>query len=461
MNATRQQLETWDREHFWHPFTQMQQYAEERPLIIERAEGFELIDVDGNRYIDGVSSLWCNVHGHQVPELDEAIRLQLGKVAHSTTLGPSNVPAIELARRLVEITPEGLNRVFYSDSGATAVEIALKMAFQFWQQCDDPRPNKTKFLSLGEAYHGDTVGSVSVGGMDLFHSKFRPLLFETIQSPPPYCYRCPLRLEPATCEVECLNHLVSLIEQHHEELAAVIIEPLVQGAAGMITAPDGFLERVRDATRTNSVLLIADEVAVAFGRTGTMFACEQVGITPDILCLAKGITGGYLPLAATLTTDEIFNAFLGKPDDYKTFYHGHTYTGNPLGAAVALANLDLFYKEDDEGRNLLEELPGKIALLKQKLDKIGELEWVGEVRQKGLMVGIELVKDRETKESFPAPELVGRKVCLDARNHGVLIRPLGDVVILMPPPAIDLISLDRICDAVFHSIKRTCAAKAA
>ncbi|HEY8506523.1 MAG TPA: adenosylmethionine--8-amino-7-oxononanoate transaminase, partial [Gemmataceae bacterium] len=337
---TRSELERWDRDHVWHPFTPMQEYAAEPPLIIERAEGAYLIDLDGNRYIDGVSSLWCNVHGHRVPELDGAVREQLGRVAHSTLLGISNVPAIRLARRLAELAPPGLGRVFFSDSGATAVEVALKMAFQYWRQCREPRPEKTLFLALTGAYHGDTLGDVSVGDIGRFHDLFRPLLFETVRAPSPYCYRCPLSLDRATCGVACAAELERLVRAHADRMAAVVVEPLVQGAAGMITAPEGYLRRVREVTRECGVLLIADEVAVGFGRTGTLFACEQEQVVPDFLCLAKGLTGGYLPLAATLTTDEVYSAFLGRAEEGRTFFHGHTYTGNPLGCAAALASID-------------------------------------------------------------------------------------------------------------------------
>src|SRR5579884_884883 len=355
MSASRQELEQWDRDHVWHPFTPMQTYAAEKPLIIERAHGCFLVDADGNEYIDGVSSLWCNIHGHRVPEIDEAIRAQLDLVAHSTLLGQANVPSILLARRLAELAPPGLTHVFFSDDGATAVEVALKMSFQFWRQCAEPRPDKTRFLALRAAYHGDTLGDVSVGDVARFHHLFAPLLFSTIRAPSPYCYRCPLGLERATCQMDCVEALEKLVKEHADTLAAVVIEPLVQGAAGMITAPAGYLRRVREVTRAHGVHLIADEVAVGFGRTGTLFASTQEEVVPDFLCLAKGLTGGYLPLAATLTTDEIFAAFLGRPEEGKTFYHGHTYTGNALGAAAALATLELFEKNA-----VLENLSDKI-----------------------------------------------------------------------------------------------------
>jgi adenosylmethionine-8-amino-7-oxononanoate aminotransferase len=452
MSVSREQLEQWDRDHVWHPFTPMRAYAAEQPLIIVRARGCFLIDLDGNEYLDGVSSLWCNVHGHCVPALDEAVRRQLDLVAHTTLLGLGNVPATVLARRLVERAPAGLTRVFYSDDGATAVEVALKMAFQYWRQRPDPRPGKTKFLSLQSAYHGDTLGDVAVGDLARFHSLFAPLLFPTLRAPSPHCYRCPLGLERASCKIDCADSLAEMVRRHADELAAVVVEPLVQGAAGMITAPDGYLRKVREVTRAHDVLLIADEVAVGLGRTGTLFACSQEGVVPDFLCLAKGLTGGYLPLAATLTTEEVFNAFLGPAGDPTggghTFYHGHTYTGNPLGAAVALASLDLLEAPDG-----LPALGPKVERLRHRLDRLRELPIVGDVRQRGLMAGVELVRDRRTKAPFSPKERVGARVCRLCREQGVLLRPLGDVVVVMPPLAISAELLDRLGDALYNAIK--------
>jgi adenosylmethionine-8-amino-7-oxononanoate aminotransferase len=446
-DPSRQQLEQWDRDHVWHPFTPMQQYAAELPLIIDRARGCFLIDVDGNEYLDGVSSLWCNVHGHRVPEIDAAVRDQLDRVAHSTLLGLANVPSIRLARKLVELAPPGLSRVFFSDDGATAVEVALKMAFQYWRQRPDPRPRKQRFLALHGAYHGDTLGDVSVGDLGRFHHLFAPLLFPVVRAPNHYCYRCPLGLERARCHMECADQFEALVREHAETLAAVVIEPLMQGAAGMIAAPPGYLRRVREVTRRHDVLLIADEVAVGFGRMGTMFACAQEDVVPDFLCLAKGLTGGYLPLAATLTTDEVFAAFLGRPEEGRTFYHGHTYTGNPLGAAAALANLGRF-----ESAGTLAALPEKVERLRSHLARIAALPHVGDVRQQGLMAGIELVQDRATKRPFPPERRTGAEVCRAARDRGVLLRPLGDVVVLMPPLAIDRSLLDRLCGVVHECV---------
>ena len=441
---TIEQLKRWDREIVWHAFTQMSEYE---PLILESAEGCTLVDVDGNRYIDGVSSLWCNVHGHRHPRLDAALRDQLDRVAHVTSLGSSNPAAIKLAKRLIDLAPEGLEYVFFSDDGATAVEAALKMAFQYWQQREDPRPDKICYVALGDAYHGDTLGGVSLGGMAQFHDLFGPLLFETIHVPAPNPYRLP----DGVPDHECLKYHLDLMEgtlsEDHQRIAAVVVEPLVQGAAGIVVHPPGYLAGVRELTRRYDVLLIADEVAVGFGRTGKMFACEHEQVSPDFLCLAKGISGGYLPLAATLATREIYRAFLAPYADMKAFFHGHTYGGNPLAAAVALASLDVFEEEQT-----LANLPPKIARLEGHLQRIARLEHVGNVRRRGLIAGIELVSDRSTKEPYPGPEKRGAQVCERARAEGVLLRPLGNVLVIMPPLAITLEQLDRICEAVERAI---------
>ena len=435
-------LADWDREHLWHPFTQMQGFVTEELLIITRGDGSYLYDLKGRRYLDGVSSLWCNIHGHRRPELDQALLAQLENVAHSTLLGLSHPSAIILARRLVEITPVGLTKVFFSDDGSTAVEAALKMAYQYWQL--KGRRAKTRFLKLKEAYHGDTLGAVSVGGIQLFHEMYRPLLFDTLTAPAPYCYRCPDRED---CREQCLAELVRLVEEHHQELAAVILEPVMQGAAGMIPQPPGFLAKVREVTRQHEVLLIADEVATGFGRTGTMFACEQESVSPDILCLAKGITGGYLPLAATLATDEIYQAFLGEFHEFKTFFHGHTFTGNPLAAAVSLASLEVFERD-----RVLENLAPKIDLLRERLGEMSALSHVGDVRQRGFMVGIELVADKETRAPFPVARRTGHQVILEARKLGAILRPLGDVIILMPPLCISDQELEELCRITSQAI---------
>ena len=438
-------LRKWDREVVWHAFTQMAEYE---PLIIERAEGCTLIDIDGRQFIDGVSSLWCNIHGHRHPRLDDALREQLDKVAHVTFLGMSNPTTIELAKRLVDLAPDGLNHVFFASDGACAVEVALKMAFQYWRQRSDARPKKTKYVAFENAYHGDTLGSVSVGGVARFHDMFRPLLFDVIRLPVPETYRL---LEGVTSESACdcyLDGLEESLEKHHDEIAAVVIEPLLQAAAGMITHPPGFLRGVRELTRKYDVLLIADEIAVGFGRTGSMFACEQEGVSPDLLCLGKGLTGGYMPMSATLATGKIWQAFLGQYSESKSFFHGHSYGGNPLAAAVALATLEVFVEEQT-----LAAIQPKIACLQKHLQRIAAHRHVGDVRQRGLIAGIELVRDRETKQPFDWSERRGQLVCDHALTEGVWLRPLGNVIVIMPPLAIAMDELDRICTAVERGIE--------
>ena len=439
-----------DKRYIWHPFTQMKDYEGMEPVIIEQGEGAYLIDIQGRRYLDGVSSLWVNVHGHRCSEIDRAIIEQVGRISHTTLLGLSNPPAIELAQRLVEITPRGLERVFYSDNGSTGCEVALKMAFQYWQHRG--ARNKTQFISFKNAYHGDTLGAVSVGGIDLFHEAFRPLLFPVLQAEAPYCYRCPLNLSLPACGMACLDSLERILKDHHEKVAAVIIEPLVQGAAGMILQPPGFLSGVRELCTRYEVLMIADEVAVGFGRTGRMFASDHEKVSPDVMVLAKGITGGYLPLAATLTTEEVYGAFLGEHHEFKTFFHGHTYTGNPLACAAALANLEVFARD-----KTLEQLAPKIDFLARKLERFKGLPAVGEVRQCGFMTGIEMVADKETKDSFPTQEKMGIKVILEARKRGVIIRPLGDVIVIMPPLSISEAELEKLVEVVYQSIRTVTA----
>jgi adenosylmethionine-8-amino-7-oxononanoate aminotransferase len=390
--------------------------------------------------------LWVLVHGHGKKGLLDAIAKQAKTLCHSTLLGLANVPSVILAKKLVEIVPKGLSKVFYSDSGSTSVEIALKMAYQYWQQKGSKK--KKRFIAFTNAYHGDTIGAVSVGGIDLFHQVYGPLLFKTYKAPSPYCYRCSLKLEPEKCGLACVEAFERVVKNHHEEICAVIIEPLVQGAAGMILQPPGWLNAVWKVAKKYNLLFITDEVATGFGRTGNMFACEEEKISPDFMCVAKGITGGYLPLAATLSTEEIFNGFLGQFDEFKTFFHGHTYTGNPLACAVAVESIDLFKKE-----KLLQKLQQKIAILRRGLERFKELSHVGEVRQKGFMVGIELVKSRKTKRPYPPGEKIGQKVIWEARKRGVIIRPLGDVIVLMPPLAIDKSTLEKLVDVTFESTK--------
>lgn len=449
---TTEQLRAWDDAHLWHPFTPQSVYRAEDPLLVVAGEGNYLIDTEGRRYLDGVSSLWCNLFGHRRPEIDAAIRDQLGRIAHSTLLGHSAITPVVLAKRLADVSPDGLTRVFFSDDGSTAMEVALKMALQFWQQhAGGGERQRNLFVTLGLAYHGDTVGSVSLGGIDLFHERYRPLLFETRKAPAPYCYRCPLDLERTNCSVDCAGVLERMVEAEGGRVAAIVAESGMLGAAGMVVQPEGYLPRLRAAADRAGALLILDEVATGLGRSGRMFACEREAVVPDILCLAKGLTGGYLPLAATLTTERIFEAFLGPPAEGRTFFHGHTYTGNALAAAAALATLDIFEQD-----RVLETLPEKIGQLTAGLDRLRSLPAVGDVRQFGLAAGIELVADRATKAPFPPQERRGMRVCRAARERGVFLRPLGDTVVLMPPLAITQREITHLVDAVEYGIRETC-----
>ncbi|MFC1808605.1 adenosylmethionine--8-amino-7-oxononanoate transaminase [Candidatus Omnitrophota bacterium] len=439
-----------DKKYIWHPFTQMKEWTQDDIVIIESGEGSYLVDTQGNRYIDGVSSLWCNVHGHKKKEIDDAIRTQLDKVGHSTFLGLSNVPAVKLAEKLINIAPKGLRRVFYSDSGASAVEVALKMGYQYWHQKEGATTKKKKFLHLTNAYHGDTLGSVSVGGIELFHKVYHSLLFDTIATPASYCYRCPFGKEEQSCSKECTVALEEKVKEHKEELIALVMEPVMLGAAGMLKQPKGFLEAARRVTRENDVLLICDEVATGFGRTGAMFASNIEGISPDLMAVGKGITGGYLPLSATLATEEIYNEFLGEYAELKTFFHGHTYSGNPLAAAAAVANLNLF-----ESEKTLKKLQSKITLLGKELQEISGFEHVGDIRQAGFMVGIELVEDKNKKKNYPFEKRIGHHVILKARERNVIIRPLGDVIVLMPPLSIEEDVLIELLSVVKWAIKES------
>ncbi len=422
-------IRQWDAEHVWHPFTQMREYLAAEPLVVVDADGHYLIDDRGRRLFDATSALWCNLFGHRVPEIDAAITDQLGRFAHTTLLGTTHPGAATLARRLVEIAPPGLNHVFFSDNGATAVESALKMAFQYrllTQGKDAAR--QARYLSLDNAYHGDTLGAAAVGGVELFHDIFKPILLPSLKTPSPYCYRCPVGKTPADCPIDCADELEQALARAEGRVCAVILEPGVQAAAGILTLPEGFLTRTAAACRKHGALLILDEVATGFGRTGTMFACQREGVSPDLLCIAKGLTGGYLPVAATLATDRIYDAFLGRYDEYRHFFHGHTYTGNALGCAAALATLGLLrYGE------IIRGVEQKASVLRESLIPLAAHKHVGDIRQAGLMAGIELVLDRESKRSFPPGDRIGYHIALSLRGHGIFLRPLGDVLVLMPP----------------------------
>ncbi len=436
-----------DQAHVWHPFTAMSAYAKEDAPIIVDADGFFLIDNQGRRFLDGHSSLWCSIHGHRVAAIDDAIRAQLDRVAHSTLLGLSNQPSIELAAELVRRAPVGLNKVFYADCGAAGVEVALKIAFQYHRQKSCGREERNLFACLGQAYHGDTVGTISLGGIDRFHSLFGSLMFPALRIP-----------SPTNLDGETIDQLDRLLAEHSKQLAGFVIEPLVQAAAGIRVHPPGYLKLVRELTRKHGILLIADEIAVGFGRTGKLFACEHESVTPDLLILSKGLTGGYLPLSATLVTDEIYDAFLGDPWEGRSFQHGHTYTGNPLACAAALASIQLF----DE-RNVLDNVQRLEVAMREELAPLSSSDSgafqnsIADVRQRGVMVGIELVRDRISKEPFHGSLRIGHQVTLACRRRGVILRNIGDTVVLMPAPAMPESLLRQICQAVVQSLEEVLA----
>jgi adenosylmethionine-8-amino-7-oxononanoate transaminase len=438
-----------DKKYLWHPFTQQKAWVEDKDItIIAKGKGTFLYDAKGKKYLDGVSSLWCNVHGHRVPEIDRAIQKQLKKIAHSTMLGSSNEPAILLAEKLIKMAPKGLTRVFYSDSGSEANEIASKMAFQYWQQTRPAKPKKNMFLTVREGYHGDTIGAVSLGGVDLFHEIFGPLLFKTLKVKSPHDYPS-RKVSNDQWLRDCVKEAEVVFRQYGSRLAAVHMEPLIEGAGGMLTHPWGYLKAIRRLCDKYSVLLVLDEVATGFGRTGTMFACEQERVKPDILCLAKNLTGGYLPLAATLTTEKVYKAFLGSFESARTFYHGHTFTGNQLACAAALANLDLMEKG-----SFLIKIQKSSQMLQEFLEPLVAHPHVSDIRLRGMMGGIELIENKKRNIPYAYAKKMGYKVCAEAKKLGVLIRPLGNVIVLMPPLAISHKDLSRLIEVISLSINR-------
>jgi adenosylmethionine---8-amino-7-oxononanoate aminotransferase len=441
-----------DHRYLWHPFTQMRTWLQDDPLIIERGEGNYLIDSNGRRYLDGVSSLWCNVHGHRKARLDQALHEQIDRIAHSTMLGLSNVAAIELAEQLIAVVPGGLERVFYSDSGAEAVEVAVRMAAQYWQLAG--QPGRTLFITLNEAYHGDTVGAASLGYSEPFHRHIRPLLFHTVKIPPPHMLRFYQEMEPEAAQEAALAAAREIFDRNAQLTAALVIEPLMQGAAGMWSHSAAYLRAIVEMARAAGALVIVDEVATGFGRTGRMFACEHAGINPDFMCLGKGITAGYLPLAATLTTQRIFEEFLGQPEDFRAFYYGHTYTGNPLAAATAIANLEIFRDEQ-----VIERMQSAIEALRAGLSsRFAKHPHVADIRQWGLMAGVEMMESPRERRAFPYANQVGARIAKAARKAGVVVRPLGDVMVFMPPlsitPSEIEMLLDAVCDAACEVLGR-------
>ncbi len=444
---TRQKsYESRDKKYVWHPFTQMKEWDKSDVTVIESGHGVTLRDINGKEYIDGHSSYWCNVHGHCDQRMNDAFKNQLDKIAHSTFLGLSNAPAIDLAEKLVEMTPDGLDKVFYSDDGSTAVEVALKMSYQYWRHVE-PEGKRNLFLSVENAYHGDTIGAASVGGVDIYHTTFKELMFDVRHVPAPYCYRCPIDKTYPDCTLACAELIDKALSADKGRYCSMIIEPLVQCPAGMITAPHGYLKRAREICEAHDVIFIADEVAVGFGRTGRMFACEHEDVQPDIMTMSKSITGGMLPFAVTMASQKLFDAFWADYEEMKTFFHGHTYTANQLGCAIALENLNLM-----EERSIISQIQEKSARLADLLVRYEDLDHVGEVRQRGLIVGIELVLDKKTKEPYHWNEKVGVRVSEEAKRRGLVVRPLGNVMVLFPAPAMPVETMGKMTDILYDSI---------
>jgi adenosylmethionine-8-amino-7-oxononanoate transaminase len=458
-NKTKATLIKSDKNNIWHPFTQMADWINNdpcMPLIIDKAKGVYLYDIDGKKYIDGVASLWVNLLGHRNSKIDKAIKKQIDKVSHTTFLGLTHIQAIKLSEKLLSILPNNLKKIFYSDNGSTAVEVALKMAYQYWQFKNEKR---TSFLSLKNAYHGDTIGAVSVGGMDLFHSKFKSLLFKSYFARSPYCYRCIYRKKEINypikaknfrdhnmqmgCLGECIKQVKTILAQNHKNIAAAIIEPLNQAASNMIIMPKGYLKEYATLCKQYGVLLICDEVATGFGRTGKMFAIEHENIKPDFMCLSKGITGGYIPLAVTAVTNDIYNAFLGKYEEFKTFFHGHSYTANPLACAAGNEVIDIL-----KHNKFLTKLQTKIKHLEKELIYLSNNDKVGNIRHCGVMAGIEIVEDRKTNKSYNPKLKIGAKICNKLRKHGIILRNLSDTIVLFLPLTITNKEITKITKAL-------------
>ena len=436
-------LQEKDKRFLWHPYTQMHDYARRDLLLIDRAKGVLLFDQQGKSYFDTISSWWCIVHGHSHPTITEKIRLQLARLDQGLLAGTSHEGAILLAEQLVRLAPDKLSRVFYSDNGSTACEIAIKMSLQYWRQVG--QPDRCQLVGLERGYHGDTIGTMSLGGVPEFHGPFAPLLFPSHRLPSPYCYRCPIGLRQESCNCQCLQPLAELLAEQGARIAALIIEPLIQAAGGMIIYPARYLQKLAALTREYGVHLIFDEVATGFGRTGSMFALEQAGVAPDFLCLSKGLTGGMLPMAATLTSEEVFQVFY---DDYgagKTFFHGHTFSGNPLAAAATLGSLQVFSEEQT-----MAGLPAKISHLQARMRRFADLPWVGDLRQLGMISAMELVKDRETRKAYDFHERVGWPIYLAGLEQGLLLRPIGNVIYLWLPLSVTLAEIDEITERAWQ-----------
>ena len=434
-----------DFHHVWHPCTQMKDHAEVPPLLIDRAEGIYLYDREGHRYMDVISSWWVNLFGHNHPRINQAIKDQLDKMAHVMFAGVTHQPAIDLAEKLVNTSSPQLTKVFFSDNGSTSVEVALKMSLQYWVQTG--KPQKTKFIYLKGGYHGETLGALSVCGMNLFREKFEKVLPKNLEVEGPDCLRCPFGLQRESCNAECFEPMAQAIENNRESAAGVILEPLVQGAAGMKMYPPMYLKKLEDACKASGVHVIYDEVAVGFGRTGSLFVSEHHSLNPDFLCLSKGITSGYLPLAATLTTDEIYQAFYDEYETFKLFIHSHSYSANPLACAAANVTLDLLTEA-----GFMESLKPKIESISEQGERLRDLPWCGEFRQTGMIAAVELVQNRETLEPFPIAQRVGHQIFLEGLKREVVLRPLGNVVYFIPPLVIEPDEIATMMNAAHESI---------
>ncbi|MEK7849851.1 MAG: adenosylmethionine--8-amino-7-oxononanoate transaminase [Candidatus Omnitrophota bacterium] len=435
-----------DLKYIWHPFTQMKDCQMLPPILIERGQGIKLYDAQGRFYYDTISSWWCNVHGHNHPKIIKAVKKQLDSLEHVLFAGFTHRPAILLAEKLVSIASQGLTKVFFSDNGSTAVEVALKISFQYWQNIG--QKEKRKFVSLDKGYHGDTVGAMSVSGLSVFNEVFSPLFFDAYKVPSPYCYRCPMNKSGEACRLDCLKPLENLLKQRSQEIAGILLEPLVMAVGGMIIYRKDYLERVAALAKQYHVHLMLDEVATAFGRTGKMFAAHHVSIKPDLVCVSKGITSGYLPLGATLVTENIYKAFYADYEEHKTFYHGHTYTANPLSCAAALASLDIFEAED-----VLEKIKGVTRLFHNRLEDFKKLKIVGDVRKIGLIGALELVKNRKTRQGFDPEKRVGLEVYKRGLKKNLILRPLGDIIYFFLPLCVKESDLEDILDRAYSVIK--------
>ena len=441
-------LQKRDLQHVWHPCSQMKDYEAFPPIVIKSGKGIYLYDENGKQYMDAVSSWWVNLFGHSNERISSALTKQAFQLEHVIFANFTHEPAILLAEKLAEITPEGLTKVFFADNGSSAIEVALKMSFQYNMQ--QYKPRKKRFLALSDAYHGETLGALSVGGVDLYNEVFQPLLLDTIRAQGPDCFRCPFNESPDGCSTACLSFVEEQLKLHHEEISAIIIEPLIQAAAGMKMYPPAYVKNLKELCLQYDVHLIADEVAVGFGRTGTMFACEQAGITPDFMCLSKGLTGGYLPLSVVLTTEDVYQAFYDDYETMKAFLHSHSYTGNPLACRVALEVLKMF--EED---HYIEQIQEKSAYMYKLASEVfDDLPYVGEYRQTGMVGAIELVKDKASKAPFPSEERIGYKIYQNALEKGLLLRPLGNVLYFMPPYVITEEEIKTMIDIANEAIQQ-------